>query len=141
MRKAIIIAGAAAILAACGAQETSAPSASEQAEPASLGEAIASGAFEGRSEHVTTGDVTIYKSDDGYYVVLEENFSLDGAPDPTLGFGNPDFIAETQFSALNKIKGYQSYKLPEGVDPLSYETIYVWCEQFSVPLGVATLGS
>ncbi|MEM9617112.1 MAG: DM13 domain-containing protein [Pseudomonadota bacterium] len=137
MIKARIISALAFALAACG--QEAAESASEAPEVIT-GEVIARGVFEGASDHVTTGGVTIRKGADGYYVTLEEDFSLDGAPDPKLGFGNPDYAAETQFSALKSKTGYQSYKLPEGFDPTGYQTIYVWCEQFSVPLGVATLG-
>lgn len=125
-------------LAACG--QEGAGSASEAPAEVIAGEVVATGVFEGASDHVTTGGVTVRKAADGYYVTLEEDFSLDGAPDPKLGFGNPDYAAETQFSELKSKMGYQSYKLPEGFDPTDYQTIYVWCEQFSVPLGVATLG-
>lgn len=106
----------------------------------SLGDRVSGGSFEGRSQHITTGEVTIYQAGEKFVVVLEENFSLDGAPDPKLGFGNPEFVTETLFSPLREISGRQVYELPEGLNPADFETIYVWCEQFSVPLGVASLG-
>ena len=140
MNKFMLPAIAALTLAACGGPGSQ--SATEEAtekSSAPKGEIIASGSFEGQSDHVTTGGVSIQKADDGYYVVLAEDFSLDGAPDPKLGFGNPDYLIDTQFSELRSKDGFQSYKLPEGVDPAEYSTIYVWCEEFSVPLGVATL--
>ena len=126
-------------LAACGASETNSQSSTPTAHIAPDATTVASGSFEGRSDHVTTGSVTIRKADDGYYVVLAEDFSLDGAPDPKLGFGNPDYVVESQFSALNSKTGAQTYKLPENIDPMDYSQIYVWCEKFSVPLGVASL--
>lgn len=138
MIRTIIFSAFALGLVACG--QEAAESTSEAPVEAITGEVVASGVFEGASDHVTTGGVTIRKGADGYYVTLEEDFSLDGAPDPKLGFGNPDYVVETQFSALKSKTGYQSYKLPDGFDPTGYRTIYVWCEQFSVPLGVATLG-
>lgn len=104
------------------------------------GAVVATGEFEGASKHVTTGGVTIRQAADGFYVTLEDDFSLDGAPEPRLGFGDPDYVVETQFSELKSKTGHQSYKLPEGFDPMAYQTIYVWCEKFEVPLGVATLG-
>ena len=131
-------------LAACG-QQVSEPTQTVDESSVIMdqvveGTVIATGVFEGASKHVTTGGVTIQQAEDGFYLVLEEDFSLDGAPAPRLGFGNPDYMIETQFSELKSKTGYQLYKLPEGLDPTSYQTIYVWCEQFKVPLGVATLG-
>ena len=149
MKNILLALSGAFLLAACGSEDQQQSAAKVEtaiestvdAAVASTGQVLATGAFEGRSQHVTTGGVSIRKTDDGYFVDLAEDFSLDGAPDPTLGFGNPDFITETQFSALLKKDGFQSYKLPDGVDPMQYETIYVWCEEFSVPLGVATLAA
>ncbi len=135
--KHIIIATGAALLAACSGPDNS--SAPEAATEVIGGDIVTSGDFSGLSDHVTTGRVTIRKDADAYYVVLEDDFSLDGAPDPTLGFGDGDYLIETQFSALNNKSGYQTYKLPAELDPSQYSQIYVWCEEFSVPLGVASI--
>ena len=35
--------------------------------------------------------------------------------------------------------GEQSYQIPASVDPGDYTEVWVWCEQYAVPLGVATL--
>ncbi len=100
----------------------------------------ASGTFTGKSDHVTTGGVTILETSNGYAVVLEADFTLDGAPDPKIGFGNDGvFAPETLFSPLRKKNGLQAYELPASVDPTAFNEIYIWCEKFSVPLGVASL--
>ncbi len=80
-------------LAACG-QEANEPTAatSTAAAEAPKGEVVAAGVFEGASDHVTPGGISVRKAADGYYVVLDEDFSLDGAPDPKVGFGNPDYV-------------------------------------------------
>lgn len=63
----------------------------------------ASGTFTGKSDHVTTGGVSILKTSSGYAVVLEADFSLDGAPDPKIGFGkNGKFAPKTMFTPLEK---------------------------------------
>lgn len=101
---------------------------------------IASGQFEGRSDHVTRGQVQITQTPTGYEVTLSDDFYLDGAPDPVLGFGqNGEYITTSKFSALEKKRGGQTYTLPTGFTPANFSEIYVWCEKFSVPLGVATL--
>lgn len=127
-------------LVACGQQQTSTTETTPSAQIAEIsGDVIMTGTFEGRSEHVTSGKVTIRKDDEGYLVVLESDFSLDGAPDPVLGFGNPDYLPETKFAALKNKTGQQTYRLSADTNLSAFETIYVWCGEFSVPLGVATL--
>ncbi len=139
--KKIIALAALGLVSACGQEEAREVSAAPSAEEARIQEAalFASGAFEGRSDHVTTGRVSIRRDGETYLVVLEEDFSLDGAPAPTLGFGDGEFIAETEFSSLRSKTGYQTYELPATIDPAEYTQFYVWCADFSVPLGVAAL--
>lgn len=98
------------------------------------------GSFEGRSKHITSGGVSIVKTATGYDLVLGDNFFLDGAPDPVIGFGDSDkFDTSTIFTKLKKKAGRQTYILPEGFTPGANSQVFVWCEKFSIPLGVATL--
>lgn len=97
------------------------------------------GSFEGRSDHVVRGTVTIEPRGEGYQVVLSEDFFLDGAPDPKLAFGLDGIAEDTIFAPLDKNTGAQTYALPAEIDPTEYNEFYVWCEQFSVPLGLASL--
>ena len=98
------------------------------------------GSFVGDNDHVVSGSVEIVKEGTGYKVILDDAFSLDGGPDPKLGFGNgKDFASETLFSKLNKLTGKQEYMLPAGIDPTEFDTFYVWCDKFSVALGYAKL--
>ncbi len=108
--------------------------------PSSAGEVIAKGQFEGRSRHVTTGGVMVKKDAKGAMVVLEKDFSLDGAPDPKVGFGRDGvYDSAAQLDVLKSKTGHQEYAIPASVDPSRYNEIYIWCEKFSVPLGVAKL--
>ena len=118
----------------------SAPRIQEAAIQMVEAKAEASGSFKGRSKHITSGDVSIVKTEAGYDLVLGDNFFLDGAPDPVIGFGNSDnYDAATTFTKLKKKTGHQTYSLPEGFTLSNYSQVFVWCEKFSVPLGVATL--
>ena len=74
---------------------------------------VSSGTFEGRSDHVVTGGVTVLNTDSGTIVVLESNFSLDGAPDPKLGFGKNGYVPATKFSVLESKTGLQAYRVPQ----------------------------
>lgn len=100
---------------------------------------LSAGRLSGRSNHITTGTVSVQQSGGKTYLVLGEDFSLDGAPDPTLGFGKGSYDPSTKFSDLRELTGQQIYELPARLDASEYDQFYVWCTQFNVPLGVATL--
>ena len=94
------------------------------------------GSFKGQSNHITTGGVTVK---DGK-IILESNFSFDGAPDPRVGLGNGGKYAKnTDFAVLKKNTGKQSYKIPSNIDVTQYDTVVIWCRKFSVPLGYAKI--
>ena len=100
---------------------------------------LASGAFRGQSGHVASGGVSVVKTAKGVVVVLGPDFKFDGAPDPKLGFGKNGYVKSTQFSSLKSNSGKQTYEIPSAIDPADYTEVWVWCEKYSVPLGVATL--
>ena len=104
------------------------------------GEVILRGQFEGRSNHETSGMATVEKSAGGAMVVLGKNFSFDGAPDPKVGFGRDGaYDASSQLQALKSKSGRQEYTVPSSVDPTRYNELYIWCQRYNVPLGVAKL--
>ena len=100
-----------------------------------------SGVFTGASNHVTSGDVTVTKNADGTATVtLGANFSLDGAPDPYVGFGkNGTFSKSANLGVLQSRSGGQSYIVPASVNVDDFNEVYIWCLKFAVPLGVAKL--
>ncbi len=100
---------------------------------------LASGEFRGKSGHAASGGVSVVKTATGAVVVLGPDFKFDGAPDPKLGFGKNGYVKSTQFSPLKSNNGKQTYEIPATIDPADYTEIWVWCEKYSVPLGVATL--
>ncbi len=102
-------------------------------------EVVATGKFESRSGHRVSGGVAVLKSDGRYMVVLGSDFRFDGAPDPRLGFGKSGYDASTQFSALRSNSGKQTYSIYGSIKPSEYDEVWVWCEEFDVPLGVAHL--
>lgn len=100
---------------------------------------IGQGRFVGKSGHKTSGGVRLVKTDTGYKVVLEGDFSFDGAPDPKVGLGRGGYDKAAQLSALRANRGEQSYDLPASLDPARYDEVWVWCEKYAVPLGFAKL--
>ena len=100
-----------------------------------------SGTFTGLSDHITTGSVSIMKTENGGSVlILGADFSLDGAPDPSVGLGK-DGVYEhaTNLGNMTKINGMQVYEIPDNLDWSAYNEVYIWCEKFTVPLGVASI--
>lgn len=99
------------------------------------------GTFTGKSDHVTKGGVQIVTVDGKRLLVLAEDFSLDGAPDPKIGFGKDGYVKGTLFTKLGNLNGKQTYEIPTNVNLADFNEVWVWCEKFDVPLGVAKLTS
>ncbi len=98
------------------------------------------GTFTGRSNHITTGGVVVEQTSQGGVIRLGEDFSLDGAPDPVVGLGHADsYDPNTTAGPLRSLTGAQTYQVPAGIDVSDYSVAYIWCEEFSVPLGSAPL--
>ncbi|MEM6358341.1 MAG: DM13 domain-containing protein [Pseudomonadota bacterium] len=134
--------GAAGSLAACavaptggGTTTASAPA----APPPEGGTVTARGSFVGKSRHETTGHARIVFADGAVRVELEDDFTFDGAPDPKVALGRDGYDPNTILGALGSNSGAQSYPLKPGLDIADYNEVWIWCERFSVPLGVATL--
>ncbi len=102
-------------------------------------ETIASGTFTGAKGHQSAGAVEILKKDGQTIVRFASDFSLDGAPDPKIGFGKNGYVDGTIISKLEKLSGAQDYVVPASVDVSRFTEVWLWCEKFGVPLGVAKL--
>lgn len=98
------------------------------------------GSFIGASNHVTSGSAELVKTETGYQIILGEDFSFDGAPDPRVGLGSGGAFAEgTDFEPLRENAGRQVYDVPAGIDAAAFDEIWIWCRRYAVPLGVAAL--
>ena len=99
-----------------------------------------SGMFEGRSNHVTSGSVKVVVEGDRRFVELGDDFSLDGGPDPRVGFGKDgEYLKDAYLGALLSLTGKQRYAVPSTWKVDDYNEVYIWCEVAGVPLGVASL--
>ncbi len=103
------------------------------------GVVTATGMFSGLSDHVVTGTASVFWVDERWVVSLGSDFELDGAPDPIVGLGNNGYIPEAKLGPLTAESGAQTYTLPAELDIGDYLQVYIWCEEFNVPLGVAEL--
>lgn len=109
--------------------------------PALADTVAAKGTFTGASDHITTGGVSVIKTaGGGAVVILDKDFSLDGAPDPRVGFGvDGRYVDASDLGVLTNKDGLQVYVVPASVNVDDFNEVYIWCRKFSVPLGVASL--
>ncbi len=101
-------------------------------------DASSTGTFTGANDHITTGQVSVVKTDAGLSIVLGADFSLDGAPDPMVGLGK-DGEYQLSLAPLESLTGEQSYPLPASVSLSDFDEIFIWCKEFNVSLGSAKL--
>ena len=73
-------------------------------------------------------------------VNLLADFRFGNAPDPKVALGRGGYDPRTLMGPLKSKSGASSYRLPAGIDAGQYDEIWIWCERFNVPLGVARLG-
>lgn len=105
-----------------------------------MGKSVASGTFVGKSNHVTTGGVSVVEEGGRYFVELADDFSLDSGPDPRVGFGNDGvYDKDAYLGALLNLSGKQRYAIPSTWNHKNFNEVYIWCEVASVPLGVASI--
>ena len=93
------------------------------------------GTFVGASNHVTTGTAEVA----GNTITLLDDFTFDGAPDPKVALGNDGYDSATLLGPLESNTGRQTYEVPASINTDAYNEVWIWCERFNVPLGVARL--
>ncbi len=103
------------------------------------GKETAVGTFVGLSDHATSGHASVFLSNGQWYISLANDFAFDGAPDPKIAFGSNGFRQEAILAPLQSNNGASVYAVPAHLDVGDYNEIWLWCEKFAVPLGVAKL--
>ena len=109
------------------------------APAAQKAQVLRAGTFKGVSTYRAQGEIQIVTSGGVTKIILPQNFSVSGVPDPKLGFGNNGYKAGTLFANLNRNSGTQEYVVPANVDLSKFNEIWIWCERFSVAIAVARL--
>ena len=101
---------------------------------------VKTGTFAKDSEG-TVGTAQIVQLDNASFVLrFGKDFVYNGgAPDVTIGLGNNGYIEKSNLGSLKSTKGIQDYALPAGFDPSKINQVFVWCRQFHVGLGVASV--
>ncbi|HSA98157.1 MAG TPA: DM13 domain-containing protein [Candidatus Nitrosotenuis sp.] len=100
-----------------------------------------SGMFVGVGDgiHNAQGTAKILLLDDATFLRLED-FKATNGPDLHVYLATDE--KATDYVDLGQLKaniGNQNYQLPAGVDLTKYDTVLVWCKQFSVLFGHAVI--
>ncbi|MEM9568796.1 MAG: DM13 domain-containing protein [Cyanobacteria bacterium P01_E01_bin.34] len=118
--------------------------------PASANPAIAdstevSGTFTDAA-HTTTGTARIVTDGDARYLELSEDFGTDSGPDLLVLLHRsetPDSYDDSEYVSLGmleEVSGTQRYLIPDDVDVEDFRSTVIWCREFNVTFGFATLG-
>lgn len=95
------------------------------------------GTFTGAARYGISGTAEVA----GNQVNLLDDFRFGNAPDPKVALGKDGYDSSTLMGLLKNKSGSSSYTIPAGINPDDYNEVWIWCEQFNVPLGMAKLGS
>ena len=90
--------------------------------------------------HDAQGNVLVIESDDGSRFLRFENFKATNGPDLFVYLATDE--TANDFVSLGMLKGNignQNYLIPPGADLSNYDTVLIWCKQFSVLFGSAKL--
>lgn len=103
--------------------------------------AMVSGNFVGVGDgiHNAEGTAKVLSLDDAKILRLED-FKATNGPDLYVYLATDE--KATDYVSLGPLKaniGNQNYQIPEGTDLSKYDTALVWCKQFSVLFGHASL--
>lgn len=114
-------------------------------------ETLASGAFrDADAAHRGSGNAAILRNGAGETVLRLTEFEVTNGPDLEVWLSS---VADPQSSrdvsngewvSLGQLKGNigdQTYTIPADVDLSQYQSVVIWCEQFSVLFSPATLAS
>jgi hypothetical protein len=102
------------------------------------------GTFEGAGDgiHNAEGVAKVITLQDGNRVLRLENLKATNGPDLYVYLATDKSASE--FVDLGRLKGNignQNYDIPQGTDLTKYNTVLIWCKQFSVLFGSAKLTS
>lgn len=99
------------------------------------------GQFAGQKDHQAKGDVVLdVRDDDSSHVQFGENFEVAGGNGLVIYFGsNSAHDPEAQIGVLLSGSGVQEYPVPQSINPIRYDTIWLVSKGSAVPYAKASL--
>jgi Electron transfer DM13 len=139
----LAIASQIATLTACAGAKSSTLMSSTAKSSKSLASASAGNFVD--AEHPTAGQARIIQAGAERYLVFDKSFQTSAGPDLFVILHRtavPKTYAKKDYVLLGKLKsttGEQRYEIPSGVDLNAYQSVVIWCRQFSATFGYAKL--
>ena len=102
------------------------------------------GSFTGANDHTVSGNYEIAEKDGKLWLMLQDDFSLDKAPDPYIvlsSTGKGSGQGTVNLGALKKQKGASVFEIKGVKDVKAYSQVLVWCKKYNVTLGQASLAA
>ena len=105
---------------------------------------LAIGTFVGDS-HPTSGNARIVEENGQRYLELDESFKSDAGPDLFVLLHEeavPESYSDSNYVNLGRVQrtvGAQRYAIPADVDLEAFQSAVIWCREFGVTFGYATL--
>ncbi len=119
------------------------PSATAEATASFEPRVLSQGTWVGADEfHYARGAALLLETEPGVYTVRVEDFSVLNGPDLFVYLSpNPDGYDDSALNLgnLKATDGAFNYELPAGTDVSNFKSVIVWCRQFGVLFGHATL--
>ncbi len=136
-------------LSACAVDKTVAPVVGTPTMPVSVTDPtktfdlagqklLLQGTFAGAGRYSVKGTTKIYEKA-GVQTIVFENFTADGGPDLRIYLAEE--VSASNFVEVAKLttSGNFFLTIPAGYDPVKHRTALIWCKQFNVPFGSATI--
>ncbi|NEP16237.1 MAG: DM13 domain-containing protein [Leptolyngbya sp. SIO4C1] len=97
--------------------------------------------------HATTGGARIVEENGQRYLEFDAAFDTARGPTVQVVFYNgatvPVNLAEADYTVvadLQRFSGAQRYRLPSSLNLDSYQSVAIWCADFNITFGYASLG-
>lgn len=144
----LVLAGLTFWLSACAVDKTVAPTVGTPTMPVSVtdptktfdlaGQVLLSQGTFVNGVHPTSGAIKVYEKA-GKQTLVFENFKTDGGPDLRIYLAED--AALTNFVEVSKLSASGNFfvEAPASFSPAKQRTVLIWCKQFSVLFGSATL--
>ena len=104
---------------------------------------VREGTWRGADEfHFAEGIAKLIETEPGTFIVRVEEFSIRNGPDLFVYLStSPDGFGDGSLNLgdLKATDGAFNYEVPEGTDIEQFASVVVWCKQFAVLFGTATL--
>jgi hypothetical protein len=104
---------------------------------------VSEGTWRGADDfHFAEGKALLIETEPGKYIVRVEEFSVRNGPDLFVYLSPNADGYDDQALNLGDLKatdGAFNYEIPEGTDVSEFRSVVVWCKQFAVLFGHATL--